>query len=202
MVRSEKSELRREMRARRRSLDAPAQHRAAVNLARRLERLNVFGPCRRVAFYIASDGEIDPGPAMRLAADAGTTCLVPVIPGKGRRRLRFARWCDGTPMNPNRFGIPEPDVCPTSLLTALHLDLILMPLVAFDLSGNRLGMGGGFYDSTLAMRAGCRFFRRPSIIGLAHECQRLDRLETEPWDVPVDRIVTDCRVYGFRTGQA
>lgn len=198
MLRAGKSELRRELRTRRRSLGAVAQRRAATDLAHYLDRLNIFGANRRVAFYIASDGEIDPRPAMRLAARAGTTCLVPVIPGRGYRRLRFAELDDATPLRRNRYGIPEPEVSARRLLAVLEIDIVMLPLVAFDRSGNRLGMGGGFYDSTLALRHARRHFRRPAIIGLAHECQRLEHLETEPWDVPLDRIVTDRGVYNFQ----
>ncbi|KAA3631608.1 MAG: 5-formyltetrahydrofolate cyclo-ligase [Proteobacteria bacterium] len=192
-----KAELRREMRARRRSVGAIAQRRAAADLANRLVRLRLFGPDRRVAFYLARDGEIDPAPAMRAAVGSGAVCLLPVVPRRGGRPLRFASYDGSSRMVPNRFGIPEPSVPASELLTALEVDCICLPLVAFDSDGNRLGMGGGFYDATLALRAARRRFRRPLVVGLAHECQRVARIEAASWDVPVDRIVTDCSIYQF-----
>lgn len=197
MSRSEKTEIRREARARRQALDADAQRRAGLALARHLAALRLFAPGRRVAFYLANDGEIDPAAAMRRATQSGTLCLVPVIPARGRRVLRFAPVDDKTRFRPNRFGIDEPVVPRRSLLGALDLDAICLPLVAFDGEGNRLGMGGGFYDATLAPRRSCRRFRRPRVIGLAHECQRVERIAVEPWDIPLDRIVTDAAIHEF-----
>jgi 5-formyltetrahydrofolate cyclo-ligase len=102
-------------------------------------------------------------------------------------------------LRPNRFGIPEPVVPASEMYRAMEVDLVLLPLVAFDDQGNRLGMGGGFYDTTLAMRAACHRFRRPRVIGLAHECQRIEHIATEPWDIPLDLIATDRHIYTFGT---
>ncbi len=193
----DKASIRRAMRACRRALGPEAQRAASRALARRLDSLRLFGPGRRAAFYLANDGEIDPGLAMRRAAQAGTCCLVPVVPSPGRRRLRFAPVYESTRFRPNRFGIDEPVVSPRSLMWAIELDVIFVPLVAFDATGNRLGMGGGFYDTTLAARNSCRHFRRPRVIGLAHDGQRVDGIAVEPWDIPLDRIVTDREIYEF-----
>jgi 5-formyltetrahydrofolate cyclo-ligase len=76
-----------------------------------------------------------------------------------------------------------------------------MPLVGFDANCNRLGMGGGFYDRTLAYLRLRRCWRRPLLIGIAHECQRVERLETNTWDVPLDLVVTEERIYRRATGE-
>ena len=192
MAPNDKKQIRQAMRVRRRALDPVARRRAARDLAARLARLGLYGSQGRVAFYFACDGEIDLAPAMSGARAAGVRCMAPVVPRPGRRVLRFAEI--GPRLRPNRFGIPEPCVPPAVAYPAAELDCILVPLVAFDGRGNRLGMGGGFYDATLAAR---RRFTRPAVIGVAHECQRMERIETDPWDVPIDRIVTDRRVYEF-----
>jgi 5-formyltetrahydrofolate cyclo-ligase len=75
------------------------------------------------------------------------------------------------------------------------LDVILMPLVAFDGQGNRLGMGAGYYDRTLAFLRHRRHWRKPRIIGLAYEFQRMPALPAEPWDVPLDGIITEAGFY-------
>ncbi len=197
VAQSSKAPIRKMMRARRRGLDSGAQQLAARRLAHQLERLRIYRPGRCIAFYLANDGEIDPHAAMRKAAKAGVRCYVPIVPRPGSRRLRFAEITDTTRFLPNRFGIPEPCGSVRTHRSATELDWILLPLVAFDRSGNRLGMGGGFYDTTLAARRTCRYFHRPAIVGLAHECQRLESIETEVWDIPLNRIVTDQTVYNF-----
>ena len=73
------------------------------------------------------------------------------------------------------------------------MDVILMPLVGFDKHKNRLGMGGGFYDKTLSFHNKLKEFRVPKLFGLAFDSQEVDQLTSQPWDVPVDGIVTPSR---------
>lgn len=74
------------------------------------------------------------------------------------------------------------------------LDLLVMPLAGFDRYGHRIGMGGGFYDRSLAgVRR--RPYRSPTRIGLAFECQQLPAVESQPWDVELDAVVTERRIY-------
>jgi 5-formyltetrahydrofolate cyclo-ligase len=80
-------------------------------------------------------------------------------------------------------------------MRARELDLILLPLVAFDESGQRLGMGGGFFDRSLAFLAWRQHWRKPHLIGLAYDFQKVAALPREPWDVPLDAVVTDQNVY-------
>ena len=111
--------------------------------------------------------------------------------------MQFGRVGRNTRMAPNRFGIPEPiDAKP---LRARQLDLLLMPLVGFDLEGNRLGMGGGFYDATLAFMRHRRVWRKPRLVGIAYECQRVDTLPHEPWDMPLDAVLTERQLYRFNS---
>ena len=77
------------------------------------------------------------------------------------------------------------------------LDLILLPLVGFDLKGNRLGMGGGYYDRTLSYLRHRRFWIKPRLVGVAHECQKVDSLIARPWDIPLDAVVTETAFYRF-----
>ena len=95
----------------------------------------------------------------------------------------------------NRFGIPEPSLRQHRIALPWALDVILVPLVGFDSACRRLGMGGGFYDRTLGFLRHRTHWRRPTLIGLAHECQRVAELEAQPWDVPLDMVVTEKRVY-------
>jgi 5-formyltetrahydrofolate cyclo-ligase len=78
-------------------------------------------------------------------------------------------------------------------MEAKQMDLIFMPLVGFDKNKNRLGMGGGFYDKTLSFKLKSKNYQVPKLFGLAFDCQEVDYLDSKPWDVPVDGIVTPTR---------
>lgn len=190
--------LRRRLRAERRAL-SPAQRRtASAMLARRLATLAVFQRARRIAAYWPADGEIDPLPALRRAAAAGKACYLPVLCPQRDGHLHFAAWQPWTPLRRNRFGIVEPAVAPRHWLAPRMLDLVLLPLVGFDEAGNRLGMGGGFYDRSFAFLAQRRW-RRPRLVGVAFDLQRVDRLPRRAWDVPLDAVVSERHGYRFRT---
>jgi 5-formyltetrahydrofolate cyclo-ligase len=191
--------LRQALRASRRALSRRSQREHARLVARFLRRERCFRRARRIAAYWPSDGELDPRPLLKDAREGGKAVYLPVlsrrIAGRSRIRLRFVRWIDGEKMHPNRFGIPEPTRRGRHIRPARHLDLILVPLVGFDSACNRIGMGGGYYDRTLAYLKPSRRWRRPRLIGIAHECQRVEKIESRPWDIPLDAVVTERRIY-------
>jgi len=98
-------------------------------------------------------------------------------------------------MQINQFGIAEPMVSPRYYLRADALDLLLVPLVAFDVNGNRLGMGGGFYDRTLAYLKRRQHWCRPYLLGIAHDFQRVESLKRADWDIPLQAILTNKSFY-------
>ena len=101
----------------------------------------------------------------------------------------------GVPMTNNRFGIAEVNLPVSQAIAVSKLDVVLLPLVAFDLKGNRLGMGGGFYDATFShLRANKN---RPTFIGLAYELQKLESLPSDSWDLPLDGVCTESNFYQF-----
>ena len=186
-----RNDLRRRLRSRRRALNRAQRRTAAIQVARQFPLATVFARQQRIALYLASDGELDPAPLLQRLLAAGRQCYLPVLNVRHRRSMRFGAYLPGTPMLPNRYAIPEPAVPPAQMLAAQSLDLIIMPLVGFDDGGNRLGMGGGFYDRTLAFLQLRRRFRRPLLIGLAYQFQHVDGLQKRPWDVPLDGILTE-----------
>lgn len=188
-----KQQLRQLLRERRQQLSARDQRTASARLDRQLRRQPALRRARRVAFYLANDGEISPAITLQRLARQGRQCYLPCL---NRQTLVFRRHRPGQTLKRNRFNIPEPPA------RAMHrpaqsLDIIFMPLVGFDGRGNRLGMGGGFYDRSLAHLRRNTPGERPLLIGLAHECQRLTQLPTQPWDVALDAIATDRGVYWF-----
>lgn len=179
--------IRRAIRAQRRALNPAQQHAAARRLARQVAASPSFRSARRLALYIAADGEIDPAPLCRLAWRCGKQVYLPVLHPLRRDRMVFVIYRSTDRMKRNRFGIPEPELL-RKQAAPWQLDVIFLPLVAFDAAGNRLGMGGGYYDRTLARDRAARWPRRPQLCGLAHRFQRLDALPVNPWDIPLDRV--------------
>ncbi len=196
------SDIRKRTRAARRALNPKQQREAARCLAATLSRHPLFLKSRRIAFYWPNDGEIDPTDALGAALGAGKTCCLPVLYRGGSNRLLFGRVHARTRLMPNRFGIPEPDIAMEGWLHAQALDLMLAPLVAFDACGNRIGMGGGFYDNSLKHLRRATSWTRPQILGLAHEIQRVEHIERNAWDIPLHGAVTDRRIYNFTSDGA
>ncbi|HEX6549425.1 MAG TPA: 5-formyltetrahydrofolate cyclo-ligase [Gammaproteobacteria bacterium] len=188
-----REQWRREMRILRRALDPAQRQQAAAALVETVTGLAEFRNAVHIAVYMAMDGEIDPAPLAARARETGKQLYLPVLVAE---TLRFAAWHPDTLLYPNRFKIPEPRPPLDELHSPAELDLVLTPLVAFDAQGNRLGMGGGYYDRSFAfLKAG---MHKPLLIGLAYEFQHLPSLSVEPWDVPLAGVATDCAFYRFR----
>jgi 5-formyltetrahydrofolate cyclo-ligase len=158
--------------------------------------LPAYRDARRLAVYIAVDAELDPGPLLASARADGKEAYLPVISTSGDRFLHFQAYAAGTPLRPNIYRIPEPVNDPRSALRPADLDLVLAPLVAFDSRGHRLGMGGGYYDRSFAFLKDPHI-RKPLLIGLAYECQKVASLPAESWDVPLAGVVTEQQFYSF-----
>lgn len=183
--------LRRKLRQTRRQLSPAQQRHAARRLYRQLTHHPFFRRARHIALYLPNDGEIDPRLLLRAAQRRGKATYLPVLNPWPRTRMVFQRIEPGERLRRNRFGIFEPVIRTARQRRVWALDLLLMPLVGFDGNGGRLGMGGGFYDRSLAYRARRKKSHKPTLLGLAHECQRVDRLPLESWDVPLLGTVTD-----------
>ncbi|SDS76643.1 5-formyltetrahydrofolate cyclo-ligase [Halopseudomonas litoralis] len=191
---SHRSALRRQLRTARRALSPQQQHKASQQLWRQLAQHPLFRRSRHIAFYLANDGEIDPAILMEHARRLGKQCYLPVITGWPANRMHFQRLTAQQQWITNRFGIREPLVDPRLQTRPWRLDLVLMPLVGFDEFGNRLGMGGGFYDRTFAFRRLRKHWTGPQLLGLAHHCQKVAQLPAAAWDIPLDGIVSDQQI--------
>ncbi|GAB6196205.1 5-formyltetrahydrofolate cyclo-ligase [Lysobacter xanthus] len=182
--------LRRDIRARRSALSPAFRIAAAQQLGARLCTLPLMPPSGFVAGYWAVDGEIALH-AWQTGLSAEHRYCLPVLRADGL--LGFAPWRPGATLVTNRFGIPEPDVAVDELLEPSALSAIVMPLVAFDGACHRVGMGGGWYDRTLAPVRDLA--ERPVLIGVGYELQRVDRLVPAAWDVPLDAVCTESATY-------
>ncbi len=193
--------LRRQLRQTRRKLSPTQQRRAALDLYRQLAQHPIFRRARHIALYLPNDGEIDPRPLLQEAQRRGKATYLPVVNAWPPTRMVFQRIMPKQRLKPNRFGIAEPAFHPARQRRIWTLDLVLMPLVGFDESGGRLGMGGGFYDRSLAYRSRRKNCHKPTLLGLAHECQKVDRLPLASWDVRLQATVTDDGWYANQAGQ-
>lgn len=191
--------IRREMRRRRRALSPADRREAAQALARQLGNSTLFLRSEHIAFYLVNDGEMDLTPLIHRAWAMGKHCYLPVLSPAFHNRLWFAPYRPDTPLRHNQFRIAEPALSWRSMRPAAAIDLVLTPLVAFDGTGNRLGMGGGFYDRTLAYLMHRTHWRKPLLIGTAYAFQQVAQLSHAPWDVPLHGIATEQRL--FRCGQ-
>ncbi len=183
-----RSELRRQLRAARRALPPAERTTKEARILHALLTHPAVRRARQIALYWPADGEVDLR-ALHRRIQPKQTLYLPVL-AQGSR-LRFAPWLKQGAMRRNRFGIPEPRHRLYLLRRPVQMDVVLMPLVGFDQHGNRLGMGGGFYDRSLAFRHARKRWRKPLLIGVAFELQRCPTLRSEPWDVPLDGIVTE-----------
>lgn len=188
-------QLRRLLRKARRALTPSEQRQAAQGLYRQLAQHPLFRRAKHISLYLPTDGEIDPSLLLRAAQRRGKATYLPVLSAWPRTKMVFQRVRPGEKLLPNRFRILEPRVNIRRQRKVWALDLVLMPLVGFDDEGGRLGMGGGFYDRSLAYLARRQRWRKPTLLGLAHECQKVDRLARASWDVPMAGTVTNKQWY-------
>ncbi|HXC60192.1 MAG TPA: 5-formyltetrahydrofolate cyclo-ligase [Steroidobacteraceae bacterium] len=187
--------LRRELRARRRAIQGNARRTAALQVARLIDAERWLRPGRHIGLYLAMSEELDTGALLQLALRRGCHIALPRIVSKRHNRMRFYDHTAGPDTGSIRsgaFGIAEPQG--NRLRAARAMDVVFMPLVGFDPQGHRIGMGRGFYDRYFAHRARLASWRRPLLIGLAYDVQRMPALPASAHDVPLDAIVTESTV--------
>jgi 5-formyltetrahydrofolate cyclo-ligase len=193
-----RAEIRKQIRLRRQQLSLADQLHASQAISNNLANSQLFRNSRRIAGFLSNDNEPDLTPLMQLAWQQKKQWHLPIIGLPNINQLWFAAYKKNDPLVVNRFGIGEPDTPLHETTRSFGLDLVLMPLVAFDLGGNRLGMGKGYYDRTLKFLRLRRHWHKPRLVGIAYEFQKYEQLPQQPWDIPLDAIVTEKSVYNIR----
>lgn len=188
-------ELRQRARAARKALGEDARAAAAAALPAVLAGLPAFRDAQRIGVYAAVASELSPAPVVEALRARGASIYLPHI--ENAAHMHFAPWHAGRRLLANHFGIPEPMVEAGELVSADALDLVLLPLVAFDRRGGRLGSGAGFYDRALAFRLARA--APPILVGVGYACQEVAAIPLADWDVPLDAVATEqelipCRV--------
>ncbi len=179
----DKVRIRREMLKRRKELPPHERETLSRAIREKVALRPEFKEARRVAFYHPFSGEVDLMPLAREALEEGKVPLFPRVEGK---ELVFCSVRGEKDLEPGYMGIREPTTPP---LIQDDIDLFLVPAVAYDLEGYRLGMGGGFYDRVLSRKG-----RWQTALGVAFEFQVIEVLPRDWWDRQVDLVITESRM--------
>lgn len=189
----DRGKIRQQFRDRRKNLKQQEREHAADAILEQCKTLTYFTRANKVALYLANDGEIDPYRLIRYCWETKKQVYLPILHPFNKNTLLFNQLFNNSRMKPNRFGIPEPALMCHQICPLEQLDVLFTPLVAFDDKLNRMGMGGGFYDRTLAPVL--RDKLNLKVVGLAHDCQQAEQIPSESWDIPLSTIVTPTKVF-------
>ena len=186
-----RQQIRQQIRQRRRALTPEQQTQFALQAA---DRMMAYPPvllAQTVAVFLSFDGELDTRPLIDQLWRAGKRVYLPVLHPFSPGNLLFLHYHPNSDLVVNRLNIREPKLDVRDVLPLSQLDVLVTPLVAFDAAGQRLGMGGGFYDRTLQNWRQHRL--QP--VGYAHDCQQVDALPTEQWDIPLPAVITPSKTW-------
>jgi 5-formyltetrahydrofolate cyclo-ligase len=184
--------LRKKLRLQRSQLNRTQQTTASAQITAKLSGHPLFLASHTIATYMPINREIDPTKLIQKAWQAHKACYLPILQGK---QLIFAAYQANTDLKKNHFNILEPIDSSCALIAPEALDLVLVPLVGFTVQGQRLGMGAGFYDRSFAFLLKQPRPARPFLLGLAYEWQKITAFNQEHWDVPLNAILTEERLY-------
>ncbi|MBI2384055.1 MAG: 5-formyltetrahydrofolate cyclo-ligase [Gammaproteobacteria bacterium] len=188
----QKAALRRRLRRVRAAIPPAQRRRAAIEALRRLLRLPALRGSRHIAVYLSAGHELGTKPLVRALVASGRQVYVPKVLADGR--MHFIRLTPGTPLRRNRYTLAEP-AARWPQRAPRQMDLIVLPLVGFDVRGHRLGMGGGYYDRALDFP---RAYRRPFLLGYAYAAQQAPDIPAAPHDVRLDAVATERGTLLFR----
>lgn len=180
-----RAQLRNQIRQTRYLLTALEQAQAEKIVTQKALDLIAQRQAQNIAIYLSFDGEISTQLLIEQLWEKGKNVYLPLLHPFCKGHLLFIHYTPQTPLIPNKFGILEPQLNVQHILPLEKLEIIFTPLVAFDKQGNRLGMGGGFYDRTLQDWRSKNFIP----VGLAHQCQQVETLPIESWDIPLFDIL-------------
>lgn len=185
----QRQNIRNQIRQRRRALTPEQQQQSSLQIAERIAAHPRILAAQNIAVFLSFDGELNTRLLIERLWQLNKQVYLPVLHPFSKGNLLFLHYTPETPLVHNRFNILEPELDVRHVLPLGSLDVVLTPLVAFDSAGQRLGMGGGFYDRTLQNWQ----HRGPYPIGLAHDCQQVEQVPVEHWDIPLPEIVTPAQ---------
>lgn len=155
----------------------------------------LFATSQNIACYFAQDKEFDCTPFINAVWQANKQCYLPVLSSQNKNHLEFVSYHKNDTLRLNRYNILEPQKA--EHFHPENLDLVLIPLVGFDLNGHRLGMGGGYYDRTFNFLKEKKY-AKPYLLGLAYALQQAE-IPHDAWDISLDGVLTEERLILFRS---
>ncbi len=170
------------------ALDAATRQRHSARICIHTARSGPWHSAERVGLYFAAAAEVDVSDLFVEAFATGRVVFVPVVGATGR--MRFVRLERDATLRRNRYGIWEPEGKPEAI-SARQLDLVVTPLVAFDVTGNRIGMGAGYYDRCFSFLRHRTRWLHPKLVGAAFSCQRAPSIPAAAWDIPLFAVATE-----------
>jgi len=195
----QRQQIRQTLRARRAAQPLEQCAQDSLQICETLIHSPLLQRAKRIACYFAHGKEVDLTGLMLAAWQRNKQTFLPVLAQFPKGQLWWVPYTKDTPLYQNRFGIHEPQHPKRLRRTKLRsLDVILMPLVAFDANGHRIGMGGGFYDRSLARLRANHSWHRPLRIGVAFSWQQVPAIPAQAWDIPLDAVVTEQAMTFFR----
>ena len=192
-----RAEIRKALQASRKNLTPVFQENAANALCFTLQNDVAIKNAKNIAVYLASNAELDLQPFIQWCWQQNKQVYLPVVHPFSKGNLLFLRYHRNSTMVMNQYNIAEPTLDVRDIIPMTQLDLILTPLVGFDVTGARIGMGGGYYDRTLVKWYEHYLSNQaytPFPIGIAHDCQQVNNVPIESWDIPLPKIITPTRV--------
>lgn len=197
----DKQSIRRHITQQRNQLTKKQQQQHSEKIAHHLRQSKRFIHAKHIAYYFPITGEADPTLLQKTPQNTAhnhkKTFYLPIVAQQGESSLLFARTHENTCYKKNKYGIKEPIYHANDLLPANELDVVITPLVGFDHQGNRLGMGGGYYDRTFAFKSQNitnTLQKTPFLMGYAYDFQQITQLHAEHWDIPLNGIVTESGI--------
>ncbi len=190
-----KLELRQQYRELRKQIPAATRYLAAISATDRLMVENIFQMSEHIACYMSALNEFETLPIIEAIWRTNKHCYLPKLSNCDEKALEFVRYRHGEKLHQNQYGIFEP-VNESHKILPQQLDLVLLPLIAFDRSGHRLGTGGGFYDRTFAFMYEDKK-RQPFMMGIAFSAQETEQIPVDAWDISLDAVLTEQGIIFF-----
>ncbi|WP_343377627.1 5-formyltetrahydrofolate cyclo-ligase [Buchnera aphidicola (Formosaphis micheliae)] len=187
---TKRKNIRNNIRKLRNGLSFNEQKIASLNLYKRILNYNIINNVKYVAIFFSFDGEINTFPLITQMLNKNINVYLPVIDPYHLRNLLFIKYNHTTQLVLNKFNIFEPKIIYRDIIDINQLDIIFVPLVAFNNLGYRLGMGGGFYDKILQ---NCKDTIVP--IGLAYDFQFISFFPVYSWDILLPIIFTPTKIW-------
>lgn len=194
---SQRKALRKPILNLRSTLSSKQQQQASHLIIQQTLRTHVFLRSQRIAFYIPHRNEVNTQLLIEKAFEYGKRCYLPILHPIKHNQMWFGAYQQGDVLKENYLGILEPNLAVAEKVAPWSLDLVITPLVAFDQQGNRLGMGGGYYDRTFSFLKS-KQNRKPKLMGLAYHFQQLETIPAATWDIALDYVITEVGSISFR----